>query len=255
MISIGFGIKEPAAKLGIRAERVDEQLYQEGILERIYRQIEAADIIIADMSTRNENVFYEVGYAHAREKLCILATSNGDDIPFDLKHRRHIVYSSINNLAFHITAELEWAKTEIQNVRDSQVKVTLKPTSGSLEKTAYSASGSADLEIDLVNDSETVSQEIAAIYFYSTKDWRVFQNGTECASSDSDLPKFAKRHFLTSPVRSLQRGGTWAQLRFQIRKRLATAYKGEALKDQYNVRGYSVYGWLRVKATSITACS
>lgn len=56
-----FGIKEPAEQLGIVAERVDEQIYTESILERIYRQIDLADIIIADMSGQNSNVFYEVG--------------------------------------------------------------------------------------------------------------------------------------------------------------------------------------------------
>ncbi|MGO9263159.1 MAG: hypothetical protein ACLQU1_43800 [Bryobacteraceae bacterium] len=35
-----LGIKETAKGLGILAERVDEQIYREGILERIYRQIE-----------------------------------------------------------------------------------------------------------------------------------------------------------------------------------------------------------------------
>src|ERR1051325_8167860 len=89
-----FGIKEPASQLEILAERVDEQIYTEGILERIYRQIDIADIIIADMTGQNPNVFYEVGYAHAKTKMCILLTSNANDIPFDLKHRRHIVYNS-----------------------------------------------------------------------------------------------------------------------------------------------------------------
>src|SRR3954452_23592229 len=65
---------------------------EKDFLERIYRQIELADIIIADMSGKNPNVFYEVGYAHAKQKLCILLTANADDIPFDLKHQRHIVY-------------------------------------------------------------------------------------------------------------------------------------------------------------------
>ena len=51
-----LGIKEPATTLGIKAERVDEQLYREPILERIYRQIEVADIVIADMTGRNPNV-------------------------------------------------------------------------------------------------------------------------------------------------------------------------------------------------------
>jgi nucleoside 2-deoxyribosyltransferase len=90
-----LGIKETAKTVGIRAERVDEQIYGEAILERIYQQIDIADIIIADMSGKNPNVFYEVGYAHAKKKFCILITDTADNIPFDLKHRRHIIYSSI----------------------------------------------------------------------------------------------------------------------------------------------------------------
>jgi hypothetical protein len=40
-----LGIKETAEKLGIRAERVDEQIFhKENILERIYSQIDAADL-------------------------------------------------------------------------------------------------------------------------------------------------------------------------------------------------------------------
>src|SRR6266496_101946 len=118
-----IGIKEPAESLGIRAERVDEQIYAEGILDRIYRQIEAADIIIADMSGQNCNVFYEVGYAHAKGKLCILLTNNASDIPFDLKHRRHIVYNSIQALRDQLTKDLQWAKTEIENVRNVLLRV------------------------------------------------------------------------------------------------------------------------------------
>lgn len=48
-----IGIKETANSLGILAERVDEQIFREGILERIYRQIELADLIVADMTGQN----------------------------------------------------------------------------------------------------------------------------------------------------------------------------------------------------------
>jgi nucleoside 2-deoxyribosyltransferase len=49
------------------------------ILERIYNQIEAADLVIVDMSGRNPDVFYEVGYCHAKAKLCILLTQSADE--------------------------------------------------------------------------------------------------------------------------------------------------------------------------------
>src|SRR2546423_5254015 len=112
-----LGIKEAASHVGIIAERLDEQLFGEGMLERIYRQIEAADIIIADMTGQNANVFYEVGWAHAKGKLCILLTKQSKDIPFDLKHRRHIEYKeSIAHLRNELIKNLEWAKTEVENI-------------------------------------------------------------------------------------------------------------------------------------------
>ena len=79
---------------GAYCERVDEQIFDERILDRIYNQIAKADVVIADMTGRNPNVFYEVGYAHALGKLTILLTQISEDIPFDLKHFPHIVYGA-----------------------------------------------------------------------------------------------------------------------------------------------------------------
>lgn len=81
-----IGIKETCTTAGAYCERVDEQIFDGRILDRIYNQISKADFIIADMTGRNANVFYEVGYAHALGKRTILLTQKSDDIPFDLKH-------------------------------------------------------------------------------------------------------------------------------------------------------------------------
>lgn len=235
-----MGVKETAAQLDIIAERVDEQIFQEGILERIYRQIDAADIIIADMTGQNSNVFYEVGYSHAKEKICILLTSNADDIPFDLKHHRHIVYGeSITNLRDMLTEELVWAKQQIENVKLSHIKVNIKDIYGDLDKTKYTARGIVQFEVDLLNESNKPSAEIDAIYFYTTKGWSLTQDGKECPSTESDINDFETRHFLSSPVRKLQKN-SWAQLKFFSKKTLAYARKGQELKGEYKVKGWSI---------------
>jgi hypothetical protein len=87
-----LGIKPAAEGAGAYCERIDEQIFAESILARIYNQIAKADLIVADMTGRNPNVFYEVGYAHALGQTVILLTRNSEDIPFDLKHYPHIVY-------------------------------------------------------------------------------------------------------------------------------------------------------------------
>src|SRR5215208_25398 len=87
-----LGIRPACEAAGGYCERVDEQMFNESILQRIYNQISKADVIVADLTSRNENVFYETGYAHALGKQVVLLTQNANDIPFDLKHYPHIVY-------------------------------------------------------------------------------------------------------------------------------------------------------------------
>ncbi len=108
-----FGIKGAAEDVGAYAERLDEQLFIEGMLDRIFNQINKSDVLIADMTSRNPNVFYEVGYAHALGKIVLLLTQNKEDIPFDLKHRKHIVYGgSIDKLRGELAESLRWAINE-----------------------------------------------------------------------------------------------------------------------------------------------
>lgn len=125
-----FGIKGSAEEVGAYAERVDEQIFTEGILDRIFNQINKADVIVADMTDRNPNVFYEVGYAHAIEKIVLLVTQKSEDIPFDLKHRQHIVYEGkIEKLRKELTKKLKWAINEskrqsIKNVEAEYLSFT-----------------------------------------------------------------------------------------------------------------------------------
>jgi hypothetical protein len=103
------GIKPACKDAGAYCERVDEQIFHENILERVYNQIAKSDLIVADITGKNANVFYEVGYAHALNKKTILLTSDADDIPFDLKHYPHVVYEgSITNLKRELERRLAW---------------------------------------------------------------------------------------------------------------------------------------------------
>ena len=233
-----LGIKKTCEEEGFVAERVDEQKFSENILERIYRQIAAADVVVADMTGRNPNVFYEVGYAHALKKQCILLTSKSSDIPFDLKHHRHIIYEgSIVTLCKLLKSELKWQLEEIKNRKSQTITATLKRSLGTLALNSHSAKGNIELDIDLRNISSTRIKEVEAIYLHTGKNWVINQGGTECPKDDSSLEPYSDRHFLTSPVNSLSKGA-WAPLKLITTKYLAWAFDGEELKDSYRVAGH-----------------
>lgn len=58
----------------------------------IWKFTKEADIVLADLTGKNPNVFYELGLAHAISKPVILVTESEEDIPFDLRAIRIIKY-------------------------------------------------------------------------------------------------------------------------------------------------------------------
>ena len=61
-------------------------------MSEIWNAICASQIVIADCTGRNPNVFYEIGVAHTVGKPVILLTQIVEDVPFDLRHIRFIKY-------------------------------------------------------------------------------------------------------------------------------------------------------------------
>lgn len=73
--------------------RADNEIFGAGkIMDQVWNGINAATVLVAELTTKNPNVFYELGIAHALQKPVVLVSSNSDDVPFDLKHIRVIYY-------------------------------------------------------------------------------------------------------------------------------------------------------------------
>jgi nucleoside 2-deoxyribosyltransferase len=77
---------------GVSTERADEIFSTDVIIEDIWKGINSASLVVADVTGKNPNVLYEVGMAHTVGKPVLLMTQSMDDVPFDLKHRRCLVY-------------------------------------------------------------------------------------------------------------------------------------------------------------------
>jgi hypothetical protein len=73
-------------------ERGDDVFGSNVIMDDIRRSIEKARVVVADLTGRNPNVFYEVGIAHTLNKDVLLLSQSMSDVPFDLRHRRVLVY-------------------------------------------------------------------------------------------------------------------------------------------------------------------
>jgi hypothetical protein len=73
------------------ALRADD-LFGSDVMYDIFESILRARIVIADITNRNANVFYELGIAHTLGKSVIILSQGIDHIPFDLLRFRHLLY-------------------------------------------------------------------------------------------------------------------------------------------------------------------
>ena len=85
-------ITRPLRNTGVWVDRVDKHPHPTNILEDIRSTIRDADVVVAEITPRNENVFYEVGYAHACGAPTILLVQRDRELPFDVRPERCIVY-------------------------------------------------------------------------------------------------------------------------------------------------------------------
>lgn len=87
-------IKPIGTGFGLTVERADEVVGPGVIIADIIRKIVEADIVMADLTPQNENVFYELGYAHGIQKPTILIADRGKKLPFDVSPFRTLFYDN-----------------------------------------------------------------------------------------------------------------------------------------------------------------
>lgn len=87
-----FVIEPIVESKGYTVVRADKILDTDIITDTIMRYLEEAELIIADLSERNPNVYYELGYRAALKKPLIQLIRNGETLPFDLSVTRTFSY-------------------------------------------------------------------------------------------------------------------------------------------------------------------
>jgi hypothetical protein len=103
---------------GLVPYRVDEDPGTTVLIDNIEKGIRESEICLADITTNNPNIWYEVGFALANGKPIVLicADPRPDPFPFDIRHRHIIIYT------LHSSSDFERLKTEVTTRLKAQAK-------------------------------------------------------------------------------------------------------------------------------------
>jgi hypothetical protein len=107
------------ARLGLQGDTTEPIARAGNIRTDMFELLAKADIVIADISIHNANVFYELGARHAlRDKRTFLIRSRSDEVPFDLRTDRYLEYdkddpgASVEKLATGLRQTIEEPATD-----------------------------------------------------------------------------------------------------------------------------------------------
>lgn len=104
-------LQSAAVASGMRCLRADNIWDDDVIIQDVVKLIGTARVVICDLTDKNANVFYETGIAHAIGQDVILIAQHESDIPFDLRHIRHIRYlpneQGLQDLAEKVSKRLQ----------------------------------------------------------------------------------------------------------------------------------------------------
>lgn len=102
-------LKPTLEAAGFSVQRVDDVQKTGAITKDIILRLADADLVVADLTDLNPNVFYELGVRHALRRVgtvMIIDELRTTDIPFDLSAYRVIMFKSVLNGIGRLRAEL-----------------------------------------------------------------------------------------------------------------------------------------------------
>lgn len=101
-----YGIKGAVNAVGFLCERADLAAFTGDVITWVKDRIDSATLVVADLTSANPNVYLEVGYAWGRGVRTVLLVPQGEELKFDVRSQRCLVFRSIHDLEERLAEEL-----------------------------------------------------------------------------------------------------------------------------------------------------
>ena len=103
------------------------------IIKSIMKNLNSADLVIADLTNQNANVFYELGVRHTLNTPTILITQNSEHVPFDLQDYKFIEYNRLTGGVKKLKKDIKNAIKEIEKNEKASRKINYSPVGDYLQ--------------------------------------------------------------------------------------------------------------------------
>ncbi len=143
-------IKPVCEKCGFIAQRVDEFNTSESITQEILDALNDCELVIADLTGHNPNVFFEIGYRTKSQKPIIHLKRKDETIPFDVSAIRTFEYD-LTDLDM-VTATKDRLEQVIKNFKYDEVKEPKKSSNNFENNMIVASLNDIQYKIDVLTE-------------------------------------------------------------------------------------------------------
>lgn len=150
------------SRLGYRCVRSD--IRTGAFIKDILMQLNQADVVLADLTDMNPNVFYELGVRHTLKNRTILVSQTMDDVPSDLRQYGVITYETtpngvveykknLNNLLRDIRDDPDRADNPVSDYLHQKSIITDPIEAKLIEKKLLALVSECSFNLEVIDDS------------------------------------------------------------------------------------------------------
>jgi hypothetical protein len=119
-----YAISNAVNKVGLLCERADLTAFTGDVMAWVRERVKTASLVIADLTGANPNVYLEVGLAWGCGVPTVLLSRSTNDLRFDVRGQRCLVYGKIKDLEEKLTEELGAIARETDRSPNSRLRRT-----------------------------------------------------------------------------------------------------------------------------------
>lgn len=191
---------------------------QQNILQDIVEGIANADVVIADVTGLNPNVFYELGLCHSLNKKVILITQDISELPFDIRAYRANEYKTDFWKINEIIEKIEGYLRGVQNgnvqfgnpIKDyypvEQKEIKFIEQSDKKEDENEEEKGFLDFIADIDENAEGLTNELNKMQDELCKMTNGIEYGTNEMSRISQKPGSGNASFIRNTIKKIALG-------------------------------------------------
>ncbi len=230
--------------------RADEIKEVGSIVRDIVSQLCDADLVIADLTDKNPNVFYELGVRHVLGKPTILISQKMEDVPFDLRPYRTIIYGISPRATKNFQNELEQTILHLfenSTKHSSPVSDYIDPSRIKLILNSFGKTSDLQpAEVTIKNieskleqlrqGQDRLSNEVIKLNLERQRVVTDINEIEELRASSAEKPQFDKKLTDASKLSGLWLGSSG---------KLQVYVSGKTLKGDYDWNGYDMAGHIQ----------